>query len=74
MLHLGKIAVSPEKEGSLHSKVMWLNPAWFAVQTLERLKGTNKESAEEGDAHNKQLALRRQAYHLLQRAPAFPGK
>lgn len=74
VLHIVRVAVSPEREGSLHSLVLWLNSAWFAVQTLELLKGTAKESAEESDAQNKQLALRRQAYHLLQRAPAFPGK
>lgn len=45
------------------------------VQTLERLKGTNKEPAEEtGDTQTKQLALRRQAYHLLQRAALTPGR
>lgn len=45
-----------------------------APQTLERLKGTAKDTAEEGnDTQNKQLVLRRQAYSLLQRAALNPG-
>ena len=74
LLCIGWTSTSPDPYRTISVFIDGVNPAQL-LQTLERLKGTNKEPAEEtGDTQTKQLALRRQAYHLLQRAALNPGR